>query len=199
MGLPMHESPALLNLAQWLAGEYENPVQSRDQPIWFVHLRLWYRPVPQRIAGKLALFAEQAPILKPEQAYRQRVLTLWDGPEGLKGNYWAMRQPDRWRTAGANGDLLRSLSEDDLELLPGCCLDIQSQGDRFISALEPGARCCFDYAGQTRQVVLGFEVYRDRLLSFDRGVDPETGKGLWGALMGPYEFQKCRDFADDWR
>jgi hypothetical protein len=193
----MTESTAVMTVAQWLAGEFENPTQAREQPIWFVHLRLWYRPVPHRLAGRIALFAEQAPILTPEQAYRQRILTLWASEAGIKGQYWALRHPDRWRTAGANGADLQSLRDDDLEELPGCCLTIQYQGDRARGELEPGARCCFDYAGQTRQVIVGFEVTPQRLLSFDRGVDPDTGRGLWGALMGPYEFDKCRDFSSE--
>lgn len=183
-------SPRLTQLADWLSGEFENQAQAQSQPIWFVSLRLWYRPLPMPIDGKLALFAEQAPALKPDQAYRQRILLLWEEGAQLRGQYWAFRDPERVRGAGQNSDLLRSLSEADFEPLLGCTLAIEDRGDRFRGELEPGAKCCFTYAGQVRQVVVGFEVSPTQLLSFDRGVDPETGKGLWGALMGPYEFQK---------
>lgn len=181
----------LNTLAMWLAGEFQNADQSQAQPIWFVNLRLWYRPIPHAIAGKTALFAEQAPALKPDQAYRQRILLLWSDGDRLKGQYWAFKQPSQFMGSGANPDPLRSLADTDLDPLPGCCLNIEDQGDRFVATLEPGAKCCFDYAGKTRQVIVGFEVSANRLLSFDRGIDPDTGKSLWGALMGPYEFTKC--------
>ena len=55
--------------------------------------------------------------------------------------------------------------------------------------------CYFQYEGKTRQVILRFEVSAGRFVSYDRGVDPETGQSLWGAVLGPYEFNKCQDFA----
>jgi hypothetical protein len=74
---------------------------------------------------------------------------------------------------------------------------VQNQDAGFKAQMNPEARCCFQYQEQTRQVVLGFEADEQRFLSYDRGVDPETGQGLWGALMGPYEFQKIQNFADE--
>jgi hypothetical protein len=38
--------------------------------------------------------------------------------------------------------------------------------------------------------VLGFEASETQFLSYDRGVDPETGQSLWGAMMGPYRHRK---------
>jgi hypothetical protein len=181
----------LNTLVAWLSGEFQNADQSQAQPIWFVSLRLWYRAIPSGIAGKTALFAEQAPALTPTQAYRQRVLLLWIEADRLNGQYWAFKQPSQFMGSGAQPEPLRSLSESDLEPLPGCRLAIEDKGDRFVAELEPGAKCCFDHAGKTRQVIVGFEVSANRLLSFDRGIDPDTGKLLWGALMGPYEFTKC--------
>lgn len=45
----MTHSQTLITLAQWLAGEFENRSQALDQPAWFVHLRLWHRPLPHTI------------------------------------------------------------------------------------------------------------------------------------------------------
>ena len=90
---------------------------------------------------------------------------------------------------------LNELSLEDLEWLPGCTLSVTQQDGTFTAQLEPGAKCCFEYQGKIRQVVLGFELKGGRFRSFDRGLDPDTGQALWGALMGPYEFNKCQDFA----
>lgn len=192
-------SSSLSTLTQWLAGEFDNREQALDQPAWFVQLRLWHRPLPFQIDGNPALFAEQANYLYPDNAYRQRVVVLKPiAHSSVQAQYYAFKQPDRVQGAGANPDRLKDLTLSDLELLPGCVLTVTERnidGDRrFKAEPEPDARCYFQYQGETRQVILGFEVSADRFLSYDRGVDPETGKLLWGAMMGAYEFHKCQSF-----
>jgi CpeT/CpcT family (DUF1001) len=195
-------SENLMALAQLMAGEFDNQTQAMEQPAWFVHLRLWYRPLPMRIEGNIALFAEQGNLLG-DRPYRQRVAVLSESPEGLRVQYWGFKQPEKFLGAGANPSLLEGLTMEDLEDLPGCglvvtatpCGYLAERGDGFKAEPEAGARCCFQYDGATRQVILGFEVGNGRFLSYDRGVDPETGRGLWGALMGAYEFQKIESYA----
>lgn len=186
----------LTTLAHWLAGEFDNQAQAQEQPVWFVGLRLWQRPLPFRIDGHLALFCEQANSLYLDAPYRQRIVVLQpsDHPQQGRAVYRAFKQPERFKGAGAQPGRLQSLSLDDLELLPGCELTITHTADRFKAEPEPDAKCCFQYNGQTRQVILGFEAMPNQFWSFDRGVDPDTGKLLWGALMGPYEFQKRQTF-----
>lgn len=192
----MPDSPSLHTLATWLAGEFDNRAQAQEQPAWFVHLRLWYRPLPFRIGGNLALFAEQSNALYLDNPYRQRVAVLQElAPQQYQAQYFAFQQPDRVRGAGAHPDRLKNLTLDAMELLPGCRLTITQSDGLYKAHPEPEDKCYFQYEGQQRQVILGFEVSRDRLWSFDRGVDPETGQGLWGALLGAYEFEKQRDFS----
>ncbi len=190
-------SQSLTALAQLMAGEFDNQPQAMEQPAWFVHLRLWYRPLPMRIEGNLALFAEQANALMRDRPYRQRVAVLKETSDSVQVQYFAFKQPENFLGAGANPSLLEPLRLDDLEALPGCVLTIAEQAGKFMATPPPGARCYFQYDGATRQVVLGFEVSAGKFWSYDRGVDPETGQGLWGALMGAYEFQKCKDFASE--
>ncbi|WP_354634642.1 chromophore lyase CpcT/CpeT [Planktothricoides raciborskii] len=193
----MTQQNKLTILAQWLVGEFENVNQAKEQPNWFVHIRLWHRLLPIKIDGNLAIFAEQAPILKLDQPYRQRILFLKpsDNPAKFIGQYYGFKDPNKFRGAGTNPHLLNQFLPEDLVNLPGCALTITEQEQKFIAQPEPGAKCFFEYDGQIRQVVLGLEVSEDSFKSFDRGVDPETGKGLWGALIGPYEYQKIQGFS----
>lgn len=195
----MTQPNTLITLAQWLAGEFENRTQALAQPAWFVNLHLWHRPLPQRIQGNLALFAEQANVLYLQQPYRQRVILLkeTEQPQQFQAQYLALKQPTKFRGAGANPSKLKELSLTDLEWLPGCTLTVTQQDETFTAQLEPGAKCCFQYEGKTHQVILGFEVSVGRFLSYDRGINPETGQALWGALMGPYEFNKCQDWVGE--
>jgi len=187
----------LQTLADWLAGEFENAAQARSQSAWFVHLYLWHRPLPVPLWGNRAIFAEQAPIVKRDRPYRQRVMMLQSGDGGLQVQFLAFKRPEAFLGAGEDGEKLRHLSPEDLEILPGCVLAVQEAGDKFIAQPRAGDRCCFQAGGEWRQVELGFEVNSSHFWSRDRGIDPETGRGIWGALLGPYEFVKCRDLATE--
>jgi hypothetical protein len=193
----LHREPFMdvQTLATWLAGEFDNQAQALADPTWYVPLRLWHRPLPHPIQGKLALFAEQSNTLDLERPYRQRVLVLEESSIGkLSVQYWAFQHPEYFKGAGANPALLANATESVLELLPGCWLDVTHKDDQFQAEPRTGDRCCFTYEGKQRQVVLGFEVSATQFLSYDRGVDPETGQSLWGAMMGPYRHQKRQSY-----
>ena len=70
----MNISSQLLQLTSWMAGEFSNREQSLDQPVWFVNLVWWQRPLPFSLLGSIAIFAEQANALILDRPYRQRIL-----------------------------------------------------------------------------------------------------------------------------
>jgi len=179
-------------LADYLSGTWENQEQALEQPAWYVHLRLWHQPLPFLIDGCMALFAEQAAQVNLDQPYRQRVMIL-RSPESAQAwqvEYRRLRDPGRFRGAGSNPTQLNRLSPSDLIPLPGCWLNVTQQNYSFMAQPPADAICTFEYEGKRRQVVLGFEVSAEEFKSFDRGVDPETGRSLWGAILGPYIFQR---------
>ena len=185
----------LLTLAQCLAGEFDNREQAIADPVWFVHLKMWQRPVPLFQEDSITIFAEQANVLTLEQPYRQRLLRLHDRQGQIQVQYYSFKQPDLFRGAGANPERLQDLTIDAIELLPGCVLNVEQQlSGRFVSSPLPDTRCCFSYAGEIRQVSLGFEADSQTFLSYDKGIDAE-GKALWGAIMGAYHYAKRQDYA----
>jgi hypothetical protein len=191
----MTYADSLFTLATWLSGEFDNRSQAIDQPTWFVHLRLWHRPLPHRLDGKIAIFAEQANILQVNQPYRQRVMMLETASsDQLQVRYLAFNQPSQFRGAGAAPNLLKNVSMADFDLLPGCELTVTQKNGKFVAQPEPDAKCFFQYDGKTRQVILGFDVSDRQFWSYDRGVDPDTGQLLWGAMMGAYQFEKRESF-----
>lgn len=200
----MPHSLLLSTLADYLAGEFDNREQALAAPVWFVHLRLWHRPVPLFTADSLTLFAEQANVLTLDQPYRQRLLRLQpvaeDSQAALQVQYYAFKDPTLVKGAGQNPQVLQTLTTDAIDLLPGCVLQVtqQQQTDnrfQFIASPPPDTRCYFTYEQQIRQVALGFEVTPETFLSYDKGIDPDTGKALWGALMGPYQFTKRQAYS----
>lgn len=203
----------LITLGQYLAGEFDNREQAIAEPVWYVHLRLWQRPVPVSLfcEPSLTLFAEQANIVDLDRPYRPRIVQLRQrSPNGdrpgkspqLQVQYFMLKDPGKFRGAGRNPDLLHQLTPDRVELLPGCTLNVTHQSlpngtHQFAASLPPDARCCFTYQGETRRVDLGFEVSPLQLLSYDKGIDPNTGKALWGAVLGPFHFTKRQDFSGE--
>jgi hypothetical protein len=70
---------------------------------------------------------------------------------------------------------------------------VLAEGAGFRAQLPPDRRCCFQADGQLRQVSLGFEVRSGEFLSYDKGIDPDTGKPIWGAIMGPFRYRRVGD------
>ncbi|MGD1864865.1 MAG: CpcT/CpeT family chromophore lyase [Phormidesmis sp.] len=198
---------ALTTLAHYLAGEFENADQAAASPAWYVHLRLWQRPVPSLSSSEVFTFLlEQANVISGKPPYRQRILQIRAGEEAgqLRGQYFALSDPLKYRGAGSNPALVENLSKRELVVLPNSGALIQYQavaaGYSFQSALKDGELCSFDYDGQRRYVYLGFDIAPQAntllLQTYDKGIDPDTGRGLWGALMGPFQMIKQETF--DW-
>jgi CpeT/CpcT family (DUF1001) len=200
-------SPELIALAEYMAGEFDNREQAIADPAWYVHLRWWQRPLPVALFPEpsIALFAEQANILKLDQPYRPRILQLRQSqtaPGLIEAQYYMLNDIEAFKGAGRNPDLLLKLTREQIQLLPGCTLSVAVQNIgpnryRFRASLPVGTRCGFAYGGQNYQVDLGFEATAEEFLSYDKGIDPTTGKAIWGALMGPFRFVKRQDFASE--
>jgi hypothetical protein len=185
----------LRSLAQALIGEFSNEAQAIASPAWFVNLRLWQRPTPLFTEDSITLFLEQANHLMRDQPYRQRLLRLSEEQGQLFGQYYQFKDFSVWKGCGDAPERLQTLTIADIADLPGCKVAIaQTPSGEFQARLVPGGRCEFEYDGQKRQVLVGFDVVQTiagvSLKTYDKGIDPETGQGLWGALMGPYEFEK---------
>ncbi len=207
----MSDTP-LATLATYLAGEFDNQAQAAAEPAWYVHLRLWQRLIPSLSSERShTFFLEQANIISGKPPYRQRIFQIQAAAESgqLQGQYFALKEPLKFQGAGSDAHLLSQISEADLVVLPNSGAAIQYQsvagGYRFQSALKDDQLCSFEYGGQVRYVYLGFDIEPaiisgarastgDTLLlkTYDKGIDPDTGQGLWGALMGPFEMVKLK-------
>ena len=194
-------TPELITFGQYLAGEFENQRQAQAEPVWYVHLRLWLRPLPLFREDSIALFAEQASMINLDQPYRPRLWRLMRSESGgLEVRHYMFNDLKSVQGAGKNPDILRKISLEDLTFLPTCTLAVQVHNlpdhqYQFIAQPQPEQRCQFTYEGTTYQVALGFEVTSHSLKTYDKGLDPSTGKGIWGALLGPYQYEKKRDFS----
>lgn len=198
----MNLSPQLIALGEYLAGEFDNQEQAIGEPIWYVHLRLWQRPINLFTEDSITLFAEQANVVNLDKPYRQRIMRLRQGSNdtSLEVQYYMPQDPDALRGAGNNPALLNTLTSEQLDLLPGCILTVTQEtlaGDRykFTATPLPETRCSFTYLGNSINVSLGFEATAAEFHSYDKGIDPATGNATWGAIMGPYRYTKRNQYS----
>ncbi|PZO17877.1 MAG: chorismate mutase [Leptolyngbya foveolarum] len=195
----MTTSP-LKTLATYLVGEFENKAQAAADPSWYVHLRLWQRPIPSLSdSDTFTMLLEQASPVSDKPPYRQRVLQLTEQSGQIQGEYFALKNPLQFRGAGTQPALLNAITADDLVSLPNSTAHIQYQSVgaadyRFQSKLPEGKFCSFEYGKQRKYVYLGFDIEKKHsvleLKTYDKGINPDTGQGLWGALMGPFVLLK---------
>ena len=194
-------SPQLIALATYLAGEFSNQAQAIEQPAWYVNLRLWIRPVPIFTEDSITLFAEQANILKLEQPYRPRILRLRQR-EDIEVEFYMFEDLATGKGAGQNRNLIKQITPEKIKFLPNCTLKVATQElsqESYCFETTPVSDepCSVTYQGTTFQVFLGFKATADALQTYDKGIDPATGKGTWGALMGAYSFTKLQDFSSE--
>jgi CpeT/CpcT family (DUF1001) len=196
-------SPQLIALGSYLAGEFDNREQALAEPVWYVHLRLWQIPVSLFPQDSITLFAEQANIINLDRPYRQRVMRLMAGINGdasLQVQYYMPKDPSALSGAGRNPALLKTLTIEKLDLLPGCILSVTQHkltpnNHKFVATQPTEALCCFTYRENIVQVSLGFEATETEFYSYDKGIDSETGKATWGAILGPYRYTKREQYS----
>lgn len=201
----MSFSPLLITLGKYIAGEFDNREQALAEPAWYVHLRMWQQPVNLFVEDSITLFAEQANIVNLDRPYRQRILRLMPGKDSntsLQIQYYMPKNPSALSGAGRNPALLKTLTMEQLDLLPGCILIVTQQelapnNFKFVATQPTETRCCFNYLGNTIQVSLGFEATAEEFYSHDKGIDSETGKATWGAILGPYRYTKREEYSLD--
>lgn len=104
------------------------------------------------------------------------------------------------RGGGQNQEKLVQITSDRIKFLPNCTLKVTTQelgNGTYCFTTTPSTKepCQVTYQGNTFQVFLGFKATRDELLTYDKGIDPATGQGTWGALMGAYCFHKRENLA----
>jgi CpeT/CpcT family (DUF1001) len=190
--------PDLAELGAWLSGVYDNRDQAIDSPVWYVHLRAWWRIVPLFGSDSVVLFGEQANILQVDRPYRQRLLRLCEREGKLCGAFYSFVEPGMVLGAGGDATIATRIPSAEIVALETGVLNIRRVGDRFSLTPRPGEVCEFRFpergARKVGRVELGLEVRSKGYDSYDKGLSLETGQPIWGAMMGPYRFTKRDNF-----
>ncbi|MDY7016531.1 MAG: CpcT/CpeT family chromophore lyase, partial [Cyanobacteriota bacterium] len=118
----------------------------------------------------------------------------------LQANYYMFKDLTAVQGAAREPERLQDLTPEQIEFLPECTLEIRKElisgGESLFRTIADSEKCCsFTYQEKTYFVSLGFEVTPQELRVYDKGIDPKTGKAIWGALLGPFRFSKRQNFS----
>jgi CpeT protein len=178
-------SDDLCTIRDWLAGTYSNRQQAMAEPVWFIPVTLWYIPVEGLFSEGVGFFTEQVNEHAP-QPYRTRVLQLLGNPLRLE-NY-RLKDQAAWAGAAQSTERLQTLAPDDLELLPGCTIELERKDSRCFGTMKKGQ--CRLSPDSTSYVQIEFELTDTALITLDQGFDLATNAQVWGSKGGAYHYLK---------
>ena len=184
-------------LARWMAADFSNQEQAFINPPFFAHIRVCMRPLPSPFLGGVSFFLEQAYDFMLNSPYRLRVVSLSIIGDRIKLKNFKLREEEQFYGASRDRQRLEQLTPDNLEEMGGCDMDVIWTGKSFQGAIEPGKNCLVVRKGRTTYLDNSFEIDEHKLISYDRGLDPETDELVWGSIAGPFEFVRWASFADE--
>ena len=193
----MTHSQDIVTLARWMAADFSNQEQAFENPPFFAHIRVCMRPLPENFLSGMSLFLEQAYDFMLNQPYRLRVLGLKIVDDVIELENYKVKEEEKFWGASRDLDKLQNLTPDLLEKMPGCDMTVKWTGQSFHGQIKPGKSCIVERKGRTTYLDNSFEIDAEKLISYDRGRDPETDELVWGSIAGPFHFKRWHNFADE--
>ncbi|MCC0177550.1 chromophore lyase CpcT/CpeT [Waterburya agarophytonicola K14] len=193
----MTHSQDITTLASWMASDFSNQAQAYANPPFFAHIRVCMRPLPNDLLGGTSLFLEQAYDFMLNVPYRLRVIRLSIVNDRIELENFKVKDQEKFYGASRNLELLSTLTPDLIEKMDGCDMNIIWTGNSFQGEIKPGKACIVERQGKVTYLDNSFEIDSDKLISYDRGRDPETDELVWGSVAGPFEFSPLKSFATE--
>ncbi len=194
----MTDNSDVFTLARWMAGDFSNQAQAFENPPLFAHIRVCMRPVSLELdLGGISLYLEQAYDYMIQHPYRTRLLSLIPRDNYILLKNYTLQNSDKFEGASRDPNRLQQLRLDELEVLDGCDMLVNWSGYSFVGKVEPGKACIVVRNGKKTYLDNGFEIDDKRLVSYDRGRDPETDELVWGTVAGPFVFDRLESFENE--
>ncbi|MBU6229710.1 MAG: chromophore lyase CpcT/CpeT [Cyanobacteria bacterium REEB459] len=193
----MAYSPDIATLATWMAADFSNQQQAFENPPLFAHIRVCMRPLPVDLLAGVGFYLEQAYDFQLHRPYRSRGMRLLDQGDRIRIENYTLRDGEFFYGAARDRDRLAQLTPDQFEKTPGCDMIVHWTGHSFKGSVEPGQACMVERNGRLTYLDSQFEIDQNQFISWDRGRDPITHEHIWGALAGPFQFQRRVSFADE--
>ena len=155
------------------------------------------RPLPTKLLDGISLYLEQAYDYMIHRPYRVRILKLVPATDHIQIENYAIEEQEQFYGASRDPQRLQGLQTKQIKKLPSCSFITKWTGHSFRGEVEPGKGCMVTRNDKTTYLDSFFEIDQHKLISHDRGRDPETDEHVWGALAGPFEFVRWASFAEE--
>lgn len=193
----MTHSKDIKTLVNWMAADFSNQAQAYENPPFFASIRVCMHPLPDELLGSPSLFLEQAYDFMLNSPYRLRVLKFNLVDERIELENYKVQEEEQFFGASRDREKLQKLTPDLLEKMPGCDMTVDWMGNHFQGKIKPGKACIVERKGKVTYLDNSFEINTEKLISYDRGRDPETDELVWGSIAGPFEFVPIQRFSDE--
>jgi len=187
----------LITLSQWMAGDFSNAKQSRENPRDFAHIHILFRPLAFTFFNAIGFYSEQVYDHDLWSPYRQGIHRLVDQGTHIYVENYGLDDPIQYAGAARELSILKTITPDVIQRRYHCSMVFRKDGDIFKGSVEPGNKCLIEKRGCQTYLVSEVEVTNTTWNSIDRGLDINTHQQVWGSMFGPLLFEKCQSFAEE--
>lgn len=194
-----------LRLARWLAADWSNKAQALEDPQFWSHIHVVFRPLSYNLQNALSFYSESAydyALGRPYKSAVYRIIEVPSQPNALELECYKVRADiasEFWMGAH-EPELLDDLRNEHLERMSEHCNTVYRFDDktqRYHGACRPGNQCIVRRAGRGPLAYIDstLELAQHCYSAWDLGRDPDTHERLWGTPAGPFQFVKEQDLA----
>lgn len=115
-------SDDLLTLAQWMAGDFSNAKQSRENPQQFAHIHILFRPLPFNFFNGIGFYSEQVYDHDLWSPYRQGVHRLVDQEGQVYIENYGLDDPVQYAGAAREPSILKTITPDVIQRRYHCSM-----------------------------------------------------------------------------
>jgi hypothetical protein len=169
----------LKKLYKTMTGEFSSEQQSIDDSAFF-HIKLRMKPIIVNNDGYW-FYVEQSMATTQEKPYRQRVYHLYiQDDTTIMSKVFEVKNPSQYINAWKDENKLKNITTDSLIDRQGCGIFLHKQKGKTFKGATPFKECLSSLRGAT-YATSEVTVYKDKLISWDRGWDKIINK--FGVLL----------------
>lgn len=196
------EATDAVHFGRWLAADWSNKEQALENPPFWAHIHVVFRPLPWSLVDGIAFYAESAYDYMLGNPYKTSVVKVVPTPDGraLELENYKIKEADEFWLGAHEPELLDGLTADRLVRMPDVCNTVYTWDavERvYRAATRPGKACIIQRQGATTYLDSTAVLSAERYSPWDLGRDPETDERVWGGAAGPFDFVPMKRFADD--
>lgn len=196
------EATDAVHFGRWLAADWSNKEQALENPPFWAHIHVVFRPLPWSVVDGISFYAESAYDYMLGNPYKTSVVKVVPSPDGraLELENYKIKDPDDFWLGAHEPELLEGLTTDRLVRMPDVCNTVYTwdASERvYRAATRPGKACIIVRQGATTYLDSTAVLSAERYTPWDLGRDPETDERVWGGAAGAFDFVPMKRFADD--